>query len=109
MRWEGFDASHDSWVRRDQITAAALISYEEFLMDYAERDKKIGSEHLRRFIGTSGEFSEINKTERRKKKFASREGILKASDQRKPRSSSNVDSASGGNKSSVRRSARLSS
>ena len=109
VRWEGFDASHDSWVRRDQITAAALISYEKFLMDYAERDKKVGSEHLRRFIGTSGEFSEINKNERRKQKSASHKGNSKASDQRKPRSSPNVDSASGGNKTSVRRSARLSS
>jgi hypothetical protein len=34
VRWEGFDASHDSWVPRRDITPKDLIAYEEFLRSF---------------------------------------------------------------------------
>jgi hypothetical protein len=44
VRWEGFDASHDSWVPRRDITPKALIAYEEFLRLEPPQDG--GGEHL---------------------------------------------------------------
>ena len=106
VRWDGFDASHDSWVRRAQITSAALISYEEFLRDYAKLDKQQGPMHLRTFIGNSGEFSEIKKVEdlRQKRKETTRVSVEQ---QPKPSTTPHVVSASSGNRVGVRRSARL--
>ena len=107
VRWEGFDASHDSWVRRDSITPAALISYEEFLVECAKDNKQKSKEYLRTFIGNSGEFSEIKKAERRKQRADDKKDSKRNAPQPLPRSAPNVDQASSGNRADVRRSSRL--
>ena len=55
VRWEGFDATHDSWVPRSDITPIALIAYEKFLKEHA---KEPGAHQaLVSFIGEGGQFS----------------------------------------------------
>ena len=55
VRWEGFDATHDSWVPRSDITPIALIAYEKFLKEHA---KEPGNQRaLVSFIGEGGQFS----------------------------------------------------
>jgi hypothetical protein len=55
VRWEGFDATHDSWVPRCHITPAALIAYEKFLNEDATNS--VRQMALRKFIGNDGRFS----------------------------------------------------
>ena len=55
VRWEGFDATHDSWVPRSDVTPIALIAYEKFLKEHA---KEPGNQRaLVSFIGEGGQFS----------------------------------------------------
>jgi hypothetical protein len=72
VRWEGFDASHDSWVPRRDITPKALIAYEEFLRCihlHNGRDNAKAHEALRKkltsFIGESGQYSVLEKSDNR--------------------------------------------
>ena len=58
VRWEGFDASHDSWIRRDAITPKALIAYEKFLRAAAD-DSPAYQPILDSFITIGGKYSEI--------------------------------------------------
>jgi hypothetical protein len=73
VRWEGFDASHDSWVPRRDITPKALIAYEEFLRQihlHHDRDNAKAHEALRKkltsFIGESGQYSVLEKSDNRR-------------------------------------------
>jgi hypothetical protein len=36
VRWKDFDASHDSWVKRKNITPLALQTYEQFLTEHVQ-------------------------------------------------------------------------
>jgi hypothetical protein len=73
VRWEGFDASHDSWVPRRDITPKALIAYEEFLRhfdldhrsDHAKWHKAF-HEKLTSFIGENGKYSVLRNSENRR-------------------------------------------
>ena len=55
VRWEGFDATHDSWVPRNHITPAALIAYEDLLKESATNCA--GRRALAQFIGKDGQYS----------------------------------------------------
>jgi transposase InsO family protein len=70
VRWEGFDASHDSWVPRRDITPKALVAYEEFLrmeppQVYREgggcsaMSREMFQKRLESFIGENGKYSVI--------------------------------------------------
>ena len=70
VRWEGFDASHDSWVQRRDITPKALVAYEEFLrMEPPQVYREGGGcstmsrekfqKRLESFIGENGKYSVI--------------------------------------------------
>jgi hypothetical protein len=70
VRWEGFDASHDSWVPRRDITPKALIAYEEFLRQlhlHHDHDNAKAHEALRKkltsFIGERGQYSVLEKSD----------------------------------------------
>jgi hypothetical protein len=72
VRWEGFDASHDSWVPRRDITPKALIAYEEFLRHFDldhQRDHakwhKAFQEKPTSFIGENGQYSVLEKSDDR--------------------------------------------
>ena len=73
VRWEGFDASHDSWVPRRDITPKALIAYEEFLRQlhlHHDHDNAKAHEALRKkltsFIGERGQYSVLEKSDNRR-------------------------------------------
>jgi hypothetical protein len=83
VRWEGFDASHDSWVPRCDITPKALIAYEEFLHQrqkprywnrqrvsnghvYTDEAGKAFQQKLTSFIGKNGEYSVLEKSDNRR-------------------------------------------
>jgi hypothetical protein len=73
VRWEGFDASHDSWVPRRDITSKALVAYEEFLHQrqvhrsgYSDKVVKAFQQKLTSFIGTNGEYSVLEKSDDRR-------------------------------------------
>ncbi len=74
VRWEGFDASHDSWVPRCDITPKALMAYEEFLRQKVPRNGRVdtGKAHpafqrkLTSFIGKTGEYSVLEKSDNRR-------------------------------------------
>jgi hypothetical protein len=60
VRWEGFDASRNSWIPRDAITDKALIAYDKFFReaaDYQDAYKPI----LDSFTGANNEFSVLKK------------------------------------------------
>jgi hypothetical protein len=73
VRWEGFDASHDSWVPRRDITPKALDAYEKFLRSEPPRRNKSHNsgtgisavqregfkKKLETFIGVNGQYSVI--------------------------------------------------
>jgi hypothetical protein len=75
VRWEGFDASHDSWVPRCDITPKALMEYEEFLRRgprARERVPQVGrrtleafQNKLTSFIGRNGRYSVLEKLDNR--------------------------------------------
>ena len=84
VRWEGFDASHDSWVPRCDITPKALIAYEKFLRSYDELESSLPvhvghskegynqtqrtkfQKRLTTFIGKHGEYSVLEKSDNRR-------------------------------------------
>jgi len=83
VRWEGSDASYDSWVPRRDITPKALVAYEEFLHQrqvdrhwnrhresdghfYSDQVGKAFQQKLTSFIGTTGEYSVIEKSDDRR-------------------------------------------
>ena len=92
VRWEGFDASHDSWVPRRDITPKALVAYEEFLHHrpvdrhwnrhrksdgrvYSDKVGQAFQQKLTSFIGTAGEYSVIEKSgDRRASKISESHG-----------------------------------
>jgi len=60
VRWEGFDASHDSWVPRCDITPKALMAYEEFLRRApraGRTTRETFNKKLTSFIGRNGKYS----------------------------------------------------
>ena len=71
VRWEGFDASHDSWVPRRDITPKALVAYEEFLRliyrrhgngrEYTAQAYATFRQKLISFIGDNGDYSVLEK------------------------------------------------
>jgi transposase InsO family protein len=88
VRWEGFDASHDSWVPRRDITPKALVAYEEFLRETEPRQMPqnghISRKHLTSFIGEHGEHSVIeNSDNRRTSKMSVPRGERKKADDRR--------------------------
>jgi len=60
VRWEGFDASHDSWIPRNAITDKALVAYETFLREMADY-RSAHKQSLESFVGPNQEFSVIKK------------------------------------------------
>lgn len=60
VRWEGFDASHDSWIPRNAITDKALVAYETFLREMADY-RAAHKQSLESFVGPNQEFSVIKK------------------------------------------------
>ena len=64
VRWEGFDASHDSWVPRCDITPKALMAYEEFLRRApraGRTTREAFNNKLTSFIGRNGKYSVLEK------------------------------------------------
>ena len=90
VRWEGFDASHDSWVPRRDITPKALIDYEEFLRQthlHHDHDNAKAHEQLRKkltsFIGDDEQYSVLEKSDnRRTSKMSASRGKRKKADAR---------------------------
>ena len=88
VRWEGFDASHDSWVPRRDITPKALVAYEEFLREAEPRQKPhdghVSRKRLSSFIGEHGEHSVIeNSDNRRTSKISVPRGEREKADDRR--------------------------
>jgi hypothetical protein len=88
VRWEGFDASHDSWVPRRDITPKALVAYEEFLRESEPRqvphDGHVSRKSLTSFIGEHGEHSVIeNSDNRRTSKISVPRGEREKADDRR--------------------------
>ena len=88
VRWEGFDASHDSWVPRRDITPKALVAYEEFLREAEPRqmphDGHVSRKRLSSFIGEHGEHSVIeNSDNRRTSKISVPRGEREKADDRR--------------------------
>ena len=59
VRWEGFDATHDSWILRENVTLEAIIAYEEHLTDMASLGGKSEQDKLDSFVGFQGQFSAL--------------------------------------------------
>ena len=80
VRWRGYDASHDQWLQRSQITPNALIAYENFLrvqagvsgrqLDNVPAD---ATRQLETFVGKDGRCSAIRAQEIAEKAKATRE------------------------------------
>jgi transposase InsO family protein len=92
VRWEGFDASHDSWVPRCDITPKALIAYEFFLRHidlhthkrYNAKSYKAFHEKLTSFIGENGQYSVLEKADnRRPSKMSAPRGEREKADARR--------------------------
>jgi hypothetical protein len=79
VRWEGFDASHDSWVSRRDITPKALSSYEKFFRlgtpqadrprsgrGYSAAQQGAFRKKLESFVGVNGQYSVINHADSRR-------------------------------------------
>jgi hypothetical protein len=76
VRWEGFDASHDSWVPRRDITPKALMAHEEFLRleqprfrngrVYTAKEREAFQKKLTSFIGENGKYSVLRNSDNRR-------------------------------------------
>ena len=103
VRWEGFDASHDSWVSRRDVTPKALIAYEEFLRSfdglksslpynhaghskegYTQTQRTTFKKRLTSFIGENGIHSVLgNSDNRRTSKMSAPRGARGQTDARR--------------------------
>ena len=59
VRWEGFDATHDSWILRKNVTLEAITAYEQILTDETALGTPVDKEKLDTFIGKQGQFSAL--------------------------------------------------
>ena len=59
VRWEGFDATHDTWILRKNVTLEAITAYEQILTDAAVSGTPSDKEKLDTFIGKQGQFSAL--------------------------------------------------
>jgi hypothetical protein len=60
VRWEGFDATHDSWILRKHVTLEAITAYEQILTDMAAASGTTADKvKLDTFIGKQGQFSAL--------------------------------------------------
>jgi len=60
VRWEGFDATHDSWILRKHVTLEAITAYEQILTDMAADSGTTADKvKLATFIGKQGQFSAL--------------------------------------------------
>ena len=79
VRWKGYDASHDQWLPRREITNKALVAYEHFLRDQAgigqRRFQATTADMLKwqSFVGRQEQFSVIRANETAAKARATRE------------------------------------
>ena len=59
VRWEGFDATHDSWILRKHVTLEAITAYEQILTNEAALGRTADKVKLATFIGKLGPFSAL--------------------------------------------------
>jgi hypothetical protein len=60
VRWEGFDATHDSWILRKHVTLEAITAYEQILTDMAAASGTTADKvKLATFVGKQGQFSAL--------------------------------------------------
>ena len=59
VRWEGFDATHDSWILRKNITLTSILSYEKILTEMDTAGMQTHKHNLESFVGYKGQYSAI--------------------------------------------------
>ena len=59
VRWEGFDAAHDSWILRKHVTLESITAHEQILTDETDLGKTTDKVKIATLIGKQGQFSAL--------------------------------------------------